>query len=478
MMVIYLILGAVAVFVLTILVRALLFKPEEMPKAVTDMVNIDKDKTVEDMRAVIRCKTVSYRDEALVDRKEFAKLEEEIKERFPNVFANMSFEHVGKTGFLFFKEGKHHDKPKVLMAHYDVVPADPEGWIKPPFEAVLEDGVIWGRGTMDTKGTFISVLEAAEALFKEGFVPENDLYFSFSGEEEIDGDSCPNIVKVLEEKGVKPALVLDEGGAVVENTFPGVKKESAMVGIAEKGSVNMDFVIECAGGHASTPPVHTNMGRLARAVTRIEAKPFKRQLTKPVKEMFNVMGRHSTFGYKIIFANLWCFLPLLDLICKISGGELNAMMRSTVAVTRSHGSQAYNVLPAKADFGINLRLLGKDTIESATEYLNKVIDDKDIHIKLVGGMNPSIASDTDCEEWEYLKTVIHNTWPEAVVSPYLMMACSDSRHYCRITDRVYRFSPMKMSKEERAMIHGINERIPVETLIKTVEFYVRFMRGL
>jgi len=471
-------LGLILVFVGIVVIRALMFKPEEMPEAVSEEIVTDKDKIIKDMQDAIRCATVSDRDEEKVDRGEFVKFETLIKERFPNVFAKMSFEHVGKTGFLFFIEGQKHDKPVVLMAHYDVVPAEGSDWEKPPFEGILEDGVLWGRGTLDTKGTLMSVLQASEQLYKEGWSPENDLYFSFSGEEEIDGDSCKDIVSYLEAKGVVPALVLDEGGAVVENTFPGVNKESAMVGIAEKGSVSMDFNISCNGGHASTPPVHTTIGRLALAIAKIEKNPFKRQLTKPVKEMYDVMGRHSTFGYKIIFANLWCFLPILDMICKKSGGELNAMMRTTVAVTRARGSEAYNVIPPQASFGINLRLMGEDTIESATEYLNNIIGDEDITPVVVGGMNPSISSDTDCESWKYLKTVIHNTWPEAIVSPYLMMACSDSRHYCRITDKVYRFSAMKLSKEERKMIHGVNERIPVETLIKTVEFYIRFLKGI
>lgn len=472
------IVGAVLVFLGIVIVRALLFNPIEMPEAVTDSIDVDRDKVIKDMQDAIRCATVSDRDESKIDRKEFEKFEQLIKDRFPTVFEKMSFEHIGKTGFLFLKEGNRHDNPVVLMAHYDVVPADSEDWENPPFEGLLIDDMLWGRGTLDTKGTLMSILQAAEQLYKEGWNPERDLYFSFSGEEEIDGDSCKDIVSYLENKGVVPALVLDEGGAVVENTFPGVKCESAMVGIAEKGSVSMNFNISCNGGHASTPPVHTTVGRLAMAINKIENNPFKRQLTKPVREMYDVMGRNSTFAYKLIFANLWCFLPLLDLICKKSGGEMNAMMRSTVAVTRAKGSAAYNVIPPHASFGINLRLMGDDTIESATEYLKKVIDDPDITPEVVGGMNPSISSDTDCEGWEYLKSVIHNTWPEAIVSPYLMMACSDSRHYCRITDKVYRFSAMKLSKEERQMIHGVNERIPVETLIKTVEFYIRFMKGI
>ena len=456
----------------------MLFTPKPVARVEAKSVDLDEDKIIADMVDMIRCKTVSNRDEAMVDYAEFEKFEQLLKERFPKIHEKCQLEKIGKTGLLYYLPGKSSEKPSVCMAHYDVVPIEEEGWSKPAFEGVIEEGCIWGRGTLDTKGTLCGIMEALEQMLAEEYVPANDLYLSFSGEEEIDGDSCADIVSYLEQKKIKPAIVLDEGGAVVEHVFPGVQEECALVGIGEKGGVNLDFTMDSEGGHASTPPVHTVLGQLSEAICKIEKHPFKRQLVKPVAEMFDILGRHSTFLYRMIFANLWCFMPVLDMICKKSGGELNAMMRTTVAVTRMEGSKAYNVLPPKASFGVNMRLLGDDTIQSSIEYLQNVIKNQKIKIELVNGMNPSIYSDTACEEWHKLETVIRQTWPEVIVSPYLMMACSDSRHYCRITDRVYRFSAMRLSKEERAMVHGNNERIPIETLLKTVEFYIRLLQVL
>lgn len=474
----FMILFIIFVFIAVLLIRAAMYRPFPEPEMMQGEIRVDEAKIVQDMSDLIKCKTISYQDKSLIDWKEYEKLHELLRERFPRVHEACTLEKIGNTGLLYHLKGKSDQCPRVCMSHYDVVPINEAGWDKPAFEGLVEDGMIWGRGTLDTKGTLCGVMEALEQLLQEGYQPMHDLYLSFSGDEEVEGTSCPAIVDYLKEKGIRPAFVLDEGGAVVEHVFPGVTRPCALIGVGEKVGMNVELTMESQGGHSSMPPAHTILGELSKAVVAVEKHPFPTQFTKPVREMFDTLGRHSGFWMKIIFANLWCFLPLLNAFCKKAGGEMNAMMRTTCAVTKMEGSKAFNVLPPKATAGMNLRLLGTDTPQKAVEYLEKVIQNDRIKVFVQHAMNASGDSDTSCEEWELLKRVIHTTWPEAIVSPYLMMACSDSRHYSKITDRIYKFSAMALSKEERGMIHGNNERVPVTTMIKTVEFYVRLLKAL
>lgn len=476
MIVLCIILSILILFLAVILIRTASFKPKAEVEHEVRPVKMDKDKVVSNLQTLVKFKTVSYYDKSLEDNSQFRALIDCLPKLYPNVFKVCEYNEISERALLFKWPGKKSDgKPSVMMAHFDVVPVEEENWSKPAFDGIIEEGVLWGRGTLDTKVTFNGVLTAADTLISQGFTPENDIYFAFSGQEEVNGHEADDIVTWFQERKIELEMVVDEGGAVVKDIFPGVKQSCGLIGIAEKGMLNLGFSVKGNGGHASAPAPHTPVGVLSKACVAMEEHPFPLHITKPAAEMFDTLGRHSSFVYRMIFSNLWLFKGILDGICKKSGGELNALLRTTVAFTQMEGSKAPNVIPPKADMVANLRLNPQDTVESAIAYAKKVIKNDNIELECTSGMNPSPVSRTDCEGWKRIRNAVSDTWEGCIVSPYLMVQCSDSRHYGRISDRVYRFSAMDLTKEERGTIHGNNERIRVDCAARACEFYIRLM---
>lgn len=468
--------GVVVLFLAVLVIRTLHFTPKEQPELLSGQENFDREVAVSNLQQLVRCKTVSYKDSSLEDDREFQKLIGLLPGLYPRMFEVCSFEQLSDRALLFCWKGAEEGDPTVLMAHYDVVPVEEEGWEMPPFEGVIEDGVMWGRGTLDTKVTFNGILFAVNHLIASGFQPKHTVYLAFSGGEEVNGKGAANIVDWFEAQGITPSMVLDEGGGVVENVFPGVKAPCGLIGIGEKGMLNARYSVKSTGGHASAPKPGAPIDRLSRACCNVLKKPFPYHITPPVAKMFDTLGRHSSFVFRLIFANLWLFRPILNMICKKSGGELNALMRTTVSFTQMRGSTAVNVIPPYAEIVSNIRLNPCDTMDSALEYLRRVVGDSAVEITAIDGMNPSRISVTDTPAWDKIASAVASTWKGCIVSPYLMVQCSDSRHYGRISDKVYRFSAMDLTGEERRTIHGNNERIRLDALYRTVEFFIRLIR--
>ena len=466
----------VVIFFAVILIRAIRFVPKEQGNKAVETVIVNGDKATNDLAAMIRCKTISHRDSSLDDVVEFEKFEKLLPTLFPSVFKKCSFEKVGDRGILIKWSGRSHEDPTVLMAHYDVVNVEEADWQKPAFEGIIENGELWGRGTLDTKGTLNGILQAAEAMINDGFVPERDMYFAFGGNEEVNGDGSLGIVNLFKQRGITPGLVVDEGGAVCTGVFPGVKQPIALIGTGEKGQLNIRYTVKGGGGHSSSPKANGPVIRLSKACLNVEKASFKYTLTQPTAELFDTAGRYSTFLYKLIFANQWCFGPVLGLYSKLVGGEMNAIVRTTTAFTQMTGSKGENVIPAHATMVSNHRIIPGENVESVVAHVTKAVNDDKVQVSVINGINPSVISRTDCKAYDILRSTVAETWQDAIVSPYLMVAGSDSRHWGAISDKVYRFSAMALSKEERGMIHGNDERIPLATISKTVEFYIRLMK--
>ena len=368
------------------------------------------------------------------------------------------------------------------MAHQDVVPADEPGWVHPAFGAELvgtgEDARIWARGTLDDKGTLGSILEAVESRLATGFEPAADIYLSFSHDEETAGTGASSAVDLLRSRGVRPGLVLDEGGAVVEGVFPGVPGQIAVVGVSEKGIAGIELVVEKKGGHASTPARDGATARLARAITRLEERPSRPTMSEPTLEMITTFGGRARgpFGFMLRRARL--FRPLLTRVFARLGPETSAVVRTTRAVTRLTGSAGDNVIAERATAMVNVRIAVGSSVEEAARDIRTAIDDPSVQVNVVYGADPAPVSPSHGAAWETLSAAIEDVFPGALVTPYVMLQASDSRHFTQISDHVYRFLPFDLSAAERGTLHAKDESIRVSTYLRAITFFDRLIGAL
>ena len=434
---------------------------------------------VEKLRALVRIPTVSYADEEAIDQGRFEEFTRLLAEQFPLLHDRLTLHRVLEHSLLFHWQGATPAEPVVLMAHIDVVPVDESApWQHPPFDAEIHDGAIWGRGTLDDKGSLVGICVAVERLLEQGFEPARDVWLSFGAREETSGPDAAAAVEELRGRGVTPWFVLDEGGAIAHEAFPGVQPPLGVVGVSEKGTTTIELRAEGRGGHSSTPTPGGPTARIARAVVRLEKRPFATSIPEPTLEMFTRLAPHAPFAMRPLFANARRLQPLLKRALLAAGAEPAAMVRTTMAVTTLSGSPAHNVIASSATAAVNLRILVGDTVASATKHVRKAIADDSITLELVDVNEPSPVSPTDDAAFELITSTIEEVFPDAVPTPYVMMAATDSRYFAAICPRVYRFTPFRMTKAQRESIHSYDEHIGVDDWLAGVRWYTHLIEGL
>lgn len=431
-------------------------------------------------RALLRIPTMSRNAVEETDWAAFDEFVATLPQLYPALHGALERERHGHS-LLYRWRGRVDGAPTVLMAHYDVVPATEEGWTHPPFAAELtgsgEQQLLWGRGAIDDKGALVAILEAVEALVREGFQPANDVYLSFGHDEETVGSGARTIAAVLAERGIRPAIVLDEGGAVVERIFPGVSKPIAVIGVSEKGITSVRLTVEQNGGHASTPPKTTATVRLARAITRLNDRPFPARLTETNLRMVETLGAHATGPLRAVFTRARRLQPALRVVFGRLSDETRAIVRTTTAVTQLRGSLAANALPETAEAVVNTRIAVGSSVAETLDHIRRAIRDDAVRVEAVDASEPSPVSPADGPEWDRLATAIGAVHPHAVVTPYIMLGASDSRHFTGICDAVYRFTPFELSAEERGALHARDERIHVATWRRGIAVYAHLLRA-
>ncbi|GAA4670325.1 M20/M25/M40 family metallo-hydrolase [Nocardioides nanhaiensis] len=432
------------------------------------------------LQALVRIPTVSHRDAARTDAGAFDRLLDELAAQFPLVHARLELTRVGTHGLLFRWDGASDAQPLVLMAHLDVVPVEGQQWSRDPFSGEIHDGAVWGRGTLDDKGCVVGICQAVESLLEQDHVPAQDVWLSFGCDEEVSGTAAQEAVAVLRERGVRPWVVVDEGGAIATEAFPGIRAPLGVVGVTEKGTTDLELRVDGAGGHASTPARHGPTARLARAITRLDDAPMPASLPAPTVELFRRLAAHAPLPLRPLFARAERLRPALTRVLLAAGPETAAMARTTFAVTTLAGSPALNVIATTARAGVNVRVMLGDTVEGVVAHVRRVVADDAVQVNVLEHGEPSPLSPMTSEDpgFALLERTITEVFPDAVPTPYVMMAATDSRHFTAICERVYRFAPFRMTRAQRQSIHAADEHLGVEALLEGVRWYRRLVEEL
>ena len=372
----------------------------------------------------------------------------------------------------------------LLLAHYDVVPAEAEKWSVDPFGAEIKDGFIYGRGSLDMKSILVGIMEAAENLCEQGWKPKRDIWFAFGGDEERTGvQGAMETAKWFEKRGQRFDWILDEGMPIAENQIKGIDSPFAPISIEEKGYLSLNLTVEQEPGHASRPPRTQAAAILARALCRIAKKPFPFRLGPTVETFFKQAAPLLPGGQGVVMRHaraLSLIFGPLFFRAAATNPTTEAMLRTTVAMTMLEGSAADNVMPSQVRAVINLRLLPPWTVETATAFIKKAINDKRVRISAYGlGTNPVPASGEYLRDgWPHIEAALAEAWPGAPLLPFVMVATTDSRHYQKLSNRIFRFSPQRLDARESSGIHGHDERISEENLRRVLVFYSALLRSL
>lgn len=414
----------------------------------------------------------------------FHALADYLQAQFPQVHATLEREIVGDGSLLYRWPGSDAQAaPVLLLAHLDVVPVEPgteSRWTQAPFSGAIVEGHIWGRGALDDKAGAVGQLEAIEQLLAAGFVPRRTVWLAFGHDEEIGGKhGARAMAALLAQRGVRAEFLVDEGGAVTEGVVAGIARPVASIMTGEKGYVSFRLTTRAQGGHSSMPPPQTAVGRLARAVARVQDRPPPLRLTPPIAEMLQRLAPEMPWANRLLIANRWLFEPLL-LRALAAAPVTNALVRTTVAPTMLDAGVKDNVLPSEASAVINFRILPGERVADVEAWLRATVDDEGIELAVLDGFTsePSRVSPTDNAAFAVLERTTREVFPDAVVTTGLVTGGTDARLYDAVAESRYNFLPVRVRREDLPRVHGIDERIAVGAYADAVRWYARLLENL
>ena len=468
-----LIFGVLIIFICYLFFNLFSFESKQLVVKAVSKIEIN-DIAITHLSEAIQIKTISTENPEDLNLSEFEKFNKYLESTYPLADSLLQKKHINNFSHLYTWKGSDELlKPIILMGHLDVVPVlNKSEWKEDPFEGIIKDGVIWGRGTMDDKVNIIGILEATEELLKKGFLPQRTIYFAFGHDEEIGGDfGAAAIAKYLETQNITAEFVLDEGSVITQGLIPGIEKDVALIGIGEKGSLSIELSAKIEGGHSSMPSKETAIDVISNAISKLKSNPFPARLSKPLNGFIQYLGPEMKFPNNLVFANAGIFEGIItDIYEKTSSG--NAMVRTTTSPTIFNAGVKDNVIPQSASATLNFRILPGETVETVKQRIVTIINDDRILVK-EGGFNsdPSFVSSAETASFDVLHKSIKEIYGDILVAPTLVIAATDSKHYKNISENIYRFIPIHVHKENIKSIHGINERISTEDFKDVIRFY-------
>ena len=442
----------------------------------TNEFPVRKAVVAEKLAGAIAYQTISVTNGHDHNGKEFLALHHYLDQVFPLVSHHLKKEAVNKYSLLYTWAGKNTSlKPILISAHLDVVPVEEatrHEWRQHPFEGQVQDGFVWGRGSMDDKYRVIAILEAVEQLLERGYRPDRTLYLAFGHDEEIGGfDGAGKISDVLEARGIKLEAVFDEGLSVAEDILPGVNEQLALVGTAAKGNLNLRLSVRGEGGHSSVPPNQTPIDILSQALVNLQQHPFEARMIPTTRQTLNILADKMGGKYKFAVRHYGLFKGrILKMLAKDQATD--ALIRTKMTPTVMEAGEKYNVLPRVASAIINIRILNGEDINSAIKHVQESIADERVEIEVFGKYTPpSPVTPTDTWLFAALQSSIEDVFPDAHVVPALFPGTTDSRHYTNLTTHIFRFAPQVVNRESAKLIHNVNEKLSTDVLDKCVWFY-------
>lgn len=428
----------------------------------------------EKLSKMIQCETISQKNEKNLPK--FYAFHKVLEELFPLVHAKMEKRDF-EGSLMFYLKGTGEKEPLMLMSHMDVVEATGE-WTHPPFSGHIDDKRIWGRGTLDTKGSLFALMQAAEELLENDMELPFDLYLVTSCTEEVGGEGGKAMAKYLKDNNIRIGLLIDEGGAIMEEPIKGAKGKFAMIGVIEKGSGDLKIIARSKGGHSSAPPKNSPIARLAKFINHIESHdPFRVEISPQVEKMLEVLSKNMDGVLGFALKNKQYTAPLIKLIMPKVNATAGAMLKTTIAFTMQSGSQGANVLPQEAYVVANMRFIPHQNREESIAIIKKIAKRYDLEVEVMSARPATRPTDINGKGYKYVEKILNKVFPDVAVSPYVMVGGTDSRFYADVTRDIIRFAPLFMDDQQFASVHGANENVFIDTLPTAVEFYKEIVKN-